>query len=436
LVYMSLSWDVLIIGSGMGGMCAAALLANEGYKVLVAERLHRIGGRCSSFKTQGFICTAGVIGVELGGAVEEVFSRVHVDFQVRPAGPVHYLIQGKPYEIPPQGGLKRLLSVASEDAGEIERVLDAFSQALEWINPTSGLSLREWLLQNTKNETILGIFQTMVCATLLVNADELPTSEYFRFIKRLGGISSFGYCPEGSIALPNALARRIQELRGAVWMGSSVKRILSDKGIVRGALVSTKEGEVEVRAKIVISNTGPRRTVELLGKVDLDRGYLSELEQNLRPVPVMALQIAAEEPLIDCPALMVTGARRLNALYQPTTVCPELAPAGQHLLLAGGGPASSTPPFDKKREIELCMQDLKDLIPDFARRARVLRAGFYHGRWPGMHCWPGRDIPQKTPIQNLYNVGDGVKPAGTTGLPSAAASALAVVEDINTRMQM
>jgi phytoene dehydrogenase-like protein len=115
-------------------------------------------------------------------------------------------------------------------------------------------------------------------------------------------------------------------------------------------------------------------------------------------------------------------------------VCPELAPTGQDLLLAGGGPRSSLPPFDKKREVEICLQDLEDFIPDFQRRARVLTAGFYHGRWPGMHCWPGNDLPQKTPIENLYNVGDGAKPAGTTGLPSVAASALAVVEDIEKRM--
>jgi phytoene desaturase len=431
---MSLSCDVLIIGSGMGGMCAAALLANEGYDVLVAERLHRIGGRCSSFKSGGFTCTTGVIGVELGGALEEVFRRVHADFQVRPAGPVHYLIQGKPYEIPPRGGLKRLLSAASEDVGEIKRVLDAFSEAQEGLEPRNGLSLREWLLQYTENETILDIFQTMVCATLLVNADEVPASEYFRFIKRLGGISSFGFCAEGSAALPHSLARRIRELGGAIWTGSSVKKILSGKGVVQGALVSTKEGEVEVRAKIVISNTGPRRTVELLDKTDLDKGYLRKLDQNLQPAPVMALQIAAAEPVIDYPTLMVTGARRINALYQPTTVCPELAPSGWHVLLAGGGPRSSLPPFDKKREVEICLQDLEDLIPDFQRRTRVLTAGFYHGRWPGMHCWPGNDLPQKTPIENLYNVGDGAKPAGTTGLPSVAASALAVVDDIEKCM--
>jgi len=431
---MSLSCDVLIIGSGMGGMCAAALLANEGCKVLVAERLHRIGGRCSSFKSQGFICTTGVIGVELGGAVEEVFSRVHADFPVRPAGPVHYLIQGKPYEVPPRGGLKRLLSAASEDAGEIERVLHAFLQVQEGLEPTTGLSLREWLLRYTENETILGIFQTMVSATLLVNADEVPASEYFGFIKRLGGISSFGFCAEGSGVLPNALARRIRELGGAIWKGSSVKRILSDKGVVRGALVSSREGEVEVSAKIVISNAGPRKTVTLSGKEHFGRDYLMELERKVRPAPVMVLQIAAEEPLIDYPSLMVTGARRINALYQPTAVCPELAPTGKQLLMAGGGPGSSLPPFDKKREVELCVQDLKDLIPDFERRARILTAGFYNGRWPGMHCWPGSNLSQKTPIENLYNVGDGAKPAGTTGLPSVAASALAVVKDITIRM--
>ncbi|UCE34793.1 MAG: NAD(P)/FAD-dependent oxidoreductase [Deltaproteobacteria bacterium] len=431
---MSLSYDVLVIGSGMGGMCAAALLARNGLRTVVVERLPRIGGRCSTVEFDGFKCTTGVIGVEMGGCVEEIFRRVGADFHVRPARPPHYLIRGQAHQVPPTGGLRKLVSAASDDAAEVEKLLTALSRGLRWLEPPGTLSLREWLLQYTENETILGIFQTMVCATLLVNADELPASEYFRFIKRLGGIRGFGYCPEGSIALPTSLGRRIEELGGALWMRSTVKRILSDKGIVRGALVSTKEGEVNVGAKIVISNAGPRRTVELLGKADLDRGYLRELRQNLQPAPVMALQIAAAEPLIDYDSLMITGARRVNALYQPTAVCPELAPTGQHLLLAGGGPGSSFPPFDKKKEMELCLQDLEDLIPDFKKRARILTAGFYHGRWPGMHCWPGRDLPQKTPIENLYNVGDGVKPAGTTGLPSAAASALAVVDDVEMRL--
>ena len=32
-------YDVAIIGAGIGGICAAALLAHAGYKVLVVENL-------------------------------------------------------------------------------------------------------------------------------------------------------------------------------------------------------------------------------------------------------------------------------------------------------------------------------------------------------------------------------------------------------------
>ena len=31
-------WDIVIIGSGMGSLTAATLLANDGYKVLILEQ--------------------------------------------------------------------------------------------------------------------------------------------------------------------------------------------------------------------------------------------------------------------------------------------------------------------------------------------------------------------------------------------------------------
>lgn len=44
--------DVLVVGSGIGGMWPGAYLAHKGYRVLVAEALPRIGGHCSPSDTK------------------------------------------------------------------------------------------------------------------------------------------------------------------------------------------------------------------------------------------------------------------------------------------------------------------------------------------------------------------------------------------------
>ena len=44
------SFDAVVIGSGLGGLTAAALLAKAGHKVCVIERNHSVGGCASVFK--------------------------------------------------------------------------------------------------------------------------------------------------------------------------------------------------------------------------------------------------------------------------------------------------------------------------------------------------------------------------------------------------
>ena len=53
-------YDVIIVGSGIGGLTCGALLSKRGYKVLVLEQHHQVGGYCSSFKRNGFIFNTGV----------------------------------------------------------------------------------------------------------------------------------------------------------------------------------------------------------------------------------------------------------------------------------------------------------------------------------------------------------------------------------------
>jgi all-trans-retinol 13,14-reductase len=56
-------WDYIVIGSGMGGMCSAALLAKLGKKVLVLEQHYVPGGFTHTFKRKHWVWDVGVHAV-------------------------------------------------------------------------------------------------------------------------------------------------------------------------------------------------------------------------------------------------------------------------------------------------------------------------------------------------------------------------------------
>lgn len=52
-------WDVIVIGSGIGGLVTASQLAAKGARVLVLERYLIPGGSGGSFRRQGFTFEIG-----------------------------------------------------------------------------------------------------------------------------------------------------------------------------------------------------------------------------------------------------------------------------------------------------------------------------------------------------------------------------------------
>lgn len=433
-----LKCDVAIIGSGIGGMTAAGLLTLAGYKTIVAEKLPLIGGRCSSFKYKGFELSTGVIILPMqGGPIEPMFRELGADFDLRPQPEYqHFRINGVDREVREgKGTLRTLLSFVSRE-DEATKVMEALHKTAMGQEPSPTISFRDWLLQYTDNEGILEVFQIMVNFLYGLRIEELPAPEFIYTLKETSHLRNFGIAPRGTGTLMRALADSIEKRGNPVWTRSRVKGITVVEGVATGVVVEREGAEVEIEAKAVISNAGPQKTLELAGRENFERSYLKEVKEKMRPVPYIFIAIAAEEPLLgDKMTLMLSDTRRLHSISCPSILCPELAPPGKHLLYAAAGPSKSLPPFNMKNELELCLQDLRDILPQFDTKAEILMASCFEKEWPLYRTWSGYDFPQKTPINNLYNVGDGVKPSGLVGLPACAQSAHLVVEDLKTRIR-
>lgn len=73
---------IAVIGAGIGGLTAGALLAQRGYSVTVYEQAAIAGGCASTFKRKGFTFDVGatqVAGLEPGGIHHRIFQELGVD---------------------------------------------------------------------------------------------------------------------------------------------------------------------------------------------------------------------------------------------------------------------------------------------------------------------------------------------------------------------
>jgi len=426
------AYDVAVIGSGAAGLTAAALLSQRGYRVLVAEKLPFIGGRCATLEYQGFKLPTGVIWVtrEVHG---EVCREVGAEFELRPAEPQYVLrVEGRDYEMPPSGIFRAMVSRLARDEAEAGRVMEAFKRALTWAEPSRSLSLKDWLLQYTDNPDVLGVFNFFVVMDTGLNFFELPAGEFFRFIRETSWVKTGGFLPQGGGSFTSALAGAIKRNGGEVWTRCRAERILVEGGRVKGVVVR-KEGEsVEVRCRAVVSNAGPRATVELAGRENFDPGYLEDVAR-IKGSPQIIIFIASDRPLVEWRGMVALPRfRRAFVLIPISNICPEMAPPGKHLLEVACCLTRSDPPYDLRSEIDLSLLDLRENIPGF-EEARILRVNCYYGDWPLMRTWAGFSLPIQTPVEGLYSCGDACAPSGWWGSAAAVKSGRMVADDIAGR---
>ncbi|MGB3640238.1 MAG: NAD(P)-binding protein, partial [Rivularia sp. (in: cyanobacteria)] len=82
---------VVVVGAGIGGLTAGALLAKKNYEVLILDQALVPGGCASTFKRKGFTFDVGatqVAGLEPGGIHHRIFSELEINLpEARPCDP-------------------------------------------------------------------------------------------------------------------------------------------------------------------------------------------------------------------------------------------------------------------------------------------------------------------------------------------------------------
>jgi len=430
--------DVVVIGSGIGGMCAAAKLAHAGLQVIVLEKLPILGGRYTSVEYDGCIVHPASVVLIWGEGSPVWHTLQEVDapkFETKVISHCRFQFKGKSLDMrmDSMGDFRPVISLASRNDEETDRVLGALKTAFLWREPSDTITFKEWLRQYTDNETIHVLFNCFATSWGGINIHEYPAGEFIRVMKCT---ATRGKPPiiakNGLKDVIDSLEQVIKRHKGKVLTECEVSGITVKGGVVKG-VVAQKDGKnIEVEAKVVVSNAGPERTIELAGRENFEKSYLKEVRDKIRTPGGVVVEFATTKPLLDFAGwiMVVDPEMRVLLWCLMGSYWEHWKPKGRHPLIGWLVP-ENTLSYDPRKEYETLIQDAKKFFPNWEEcEPEVMRLKNFCGNWPPMRSWQGYQLGQRTSIENLWCVGDANCPPGFVAGEGAAESGRMAAEQI------
>ena len=315
-------FDVIVIGSGVGGCAAAALLAKDfGKKVVVLEKAPHIGGRVASYTGKGDKVT--IDGLELDARefrksladsrcwvsycepdLETMFRKGLLDGYTFENGGhglfwgnksrcrllLEYLgdpvdmpvnkglgfvepMRNKIYQVPPrqpypwqsEEGYKATLS-ALRQMGSLS--MEECAAAME-------MDVQTWLEERglTKNEEAYDYIKVvMACQNAMAEPKMAPAGDFLGYMAmardigmNLHGGSVATVAEPGCMAIPLAMEKALKRAGGEIWRSTPVEEVIIESGTVRGVMIRAKDGRYEtLEAPVVICNIPPKHIFNVL----------------------------------------------------------------------------------------------------------------------------------------------------------------------------
>ena len=418
----------VVIGSGLGGLLTAAQLLKDGWDVEVYERLALPGGRFANIEYKGYQMSTGALHMMphgAGGPLAIMLRELGAEFEVVQSNPLATVRMPKNLE-------DKDYSNGFEDISHVDyknhlSAKNKMMMVLLTLGFKAGIirsgnkGFKQWYSKYINDDRIDRCADSFTGWALSTMSDEVTTREMFEIFNNIYRYGGPGILVGGCQTAIDELLRIISESGGRVSLNSEVTKILIRDEKAVGLIVNEKE----VLADLIISDIGHKEAWELCSfdgvggdsataALSLSSPIYKEYAENLKNMkPSAGLKIcfAADKPILqDGASLLLTPyARRINGLNVVTNADPKLAPPGKHLVMCHQRTALDKLD-DIDNEIELGLQDVKDLFPD--NTIEILMIQVHHGRWPVNRAFSGTDFGNKTPISNLIVVGDGAKGEG------------------------
>lgn len=504
-------WDVVVVGGGHNGLTAAAYLAASGRSVLVLERRQQLGGACTlerPFADPGYVVSpcAYVVGLLDPLVVAELGLAEH-GYRVFVADPHLWcgFEDGSSYAdfADPARGEAHLRANAFSDAdiaghGRYYELFDRARAALRagpagdsWIGSSPSRAELEARLGDDP-ELIGLVFEDSIADVLERYMDDPrlhralwgqgvigtwagPRSAGTAAVKLLhsqgtldGVGGAWGYVEGGMGTVSFAIAEAAAERGAVLASGVPVARIAPGEG------VDLESGE-RIRARSVVSNADPKRTLAMLDRDDVPTPFARRIDAWRLGSPVVKLnaglrrlpRFVAANGKVDPHRGMVTVAADLEdgqaayeasrageaaigfcEIYFHTAYDPSVAPAGKHTMSVF---AQYVPGEQAEGEWEVSREAIGDAIldtigsqapdihecvelrevlgpPDIERRIGLTGGHIFQGEALPEQMWDRR-FDHRTPIDGLYLCGAATHPGGSVIGLNGRSAAAAVIAD-------
>lgn len=303
-------FDTIIIGSGVGGLTAAIILARAGQKVLVLEQHDVPGGWCHSFYLNGHRFTPGVhyVGLlEKGQSTAKLYESLGIAddltfFRMNPSAYEHAYIGEERFNFPgnfddlvsalvekfpkEEKNIKKYLNLVRTVSAELQKLpnVEGFWQHLtipfrtKHMGKYALFSLKrviDWHIKDPLLKKILNIQfgdHGLAPAKASFPLHCAVMDHYFH-----GGFYPCG----GGGAIVKAMTTAIKRHNGLVKTQQMVKKILLEEGKKKTAIGVELESGEKLFAKRIISNADPNITYQkLIGEENLSKNLQKKLNKT------------------------------------------------------------------------------------------------------------------------------------------------------------